>query len=60
MEQTELAHRLNVTKQQINKYATGRQRMSLETAKNVAYILNCSIDDLYEWVWIDDEAGQSE
>ena len=60
MEQKELAHRLNVTKQQINKYATRRQRMSLETAKNVAYILNCSIDDLYEWVWIDDEAGQSE
>ncbi len=60
MEQTELAYRLNVTKQQINKYATNRQRMSLETAKNISSILNCSIEDLYEWIWVEDEAGENE
>lgn len=51
MTQTELAVRLNVTRQQVNKWATNRQRMSLETAKNTATILELErIDELYEWV----------
>lgn len=49
MEQTELANKLNVTKQQINKYVTNKQLMSLEVSRNVASIMHCRIEDLYEW-----------
>ncbi|PIC88397.1 transcriptional regulator [Sporosarcina sp. P21c] len=49
MKQSDLAVRLNVTKQQINKYAQDKQRMSLEVAKNIAVILDCHIEDLYQW-----------
>jgi DNA-binding XRE family transcriptional regulator len=56
MEQTELAFRLNVSKQQINKYVKNRQRMSLETAKNISSILGCSIEELYEWIWVEEES----
>lgn len=49
MSQTELAKRLGVTRQQVNKWATNRQGMSLESAKNIAQILGLkSIEDLYE------------
>lgn len=51
MSQIQLAERLEVTKQQVNKWATGRQRMSMETAKRIAAILNLECgDDLYEWI----------
>jgi transcriptional regulator with XRE-family HTH domain len=51
MLQTELAERLGVSKQQVNKWATNRQGMSMETAKRIATLLHleCS-DDLYEWI----------
>lgn len=51
MSQSELAERLSVSRQQVNKWATNRQGMSMETAKKIAFILNleCS-DDLYEWI----------
>jgi transcriptional regulator with XRE-family HTH domain len=51
MTQTQLATRLLVSRQQVNKWATGKQKMSIETAKNVAPILglNCG-EDLYEWI----------
>lgn len=58
MEQVELAALMNVTKQQINKYAKGTQKMSLRVAKNISTILKCSIDDLYEWII--EEAGNNE
>lgn len=56
MEQRELADRLNVTPQQINKYVKNVQRMSLEVAKNISIILDCDMDDLYEW----NEVGRNE
>lgn len=56
MEQTELANRLNMTKQQVNKYVMNRQIMGLETAKNVATILEIRIEQLYEWI----EVGKKE
>lgn len=56
MEQTELAYKLNVTPQQINKYAKDVQGMSLEVAKNISVKLNCQIEDLYEWT----EVGENE
>ncbi|MBT2599121.1 MULTISPECIES: helix-turn-helix transcriptional regulator [unclassified Oceanobacillus] len=50
MTQLELADKLGVSKQQINKYVLNKQKMSLEVAGNIAYILNCHVEDLYEWV----------
>lgn len=53
MTQVELADILGVKVQQINKYVKDRQKMSLQVAKQIAEILDCRIEDLYEW----DEAG---
>lgn len=51
MTQSELAERLKVTRQQVNKWATNRQGMTLETAKNICGILDLErIDDLFEWI----------
>lgn len=51
MTQSQLAERLGVTRQQVNKWATNKQGMSIETAKKIASILDLnSIEDLYEWV----------
>lgn len=58
--QRELADLLNVTVQQINKYALDKQKMSIQVAKNISYILNCTVDDLYEWEWIEPEVGKNE
>lgn len=56
MSQAELARRLGITKQQVSKYVNGDRQMSLKTAKNVASLLKCSIEDLYEW----DKVGEDE
>lgn len=50
MMQFELAERMHVSEQQINKYVNDRQGMSLQVAKNIASILNCQIEELYEWI----------
>jgi DNA-binding XRE family transcriptional regulator len=50
MTQVQLAEIMDVRVQQINKYANDKQKMSIETAKTISVILNCPIDDLYEWV----------
>lgn len=50
MSQAQLAERLGVQRQQVSKWVRDEQGMSLESAKNVASILDCYIDDLYEWI----------
>jgi transcriptional regulator with XRE-family HTH domain len=51
MTQSQLAERLKVSRQQVNKWATDRQGMSLETAKNISVILDLErLDDLFEWI----------
>lgn len=50
MTQQELADRLGVTRQQINSYTNDRRVMTLAIAKNIAAILRCEIDDLYDWI----------
>lgn len=50
MTQSDLANKLGVTEQQINKYVNNRQKMSLKVAKNISAILGCQIEDLYEWI----------
>lgn len=54
MDQVDLAIKLNVTKQQINKYVTNDRVMSLLTAKRIASNLHCRIEDLYEWIEVGD------
>lgn len=54
MTQTELAELLNVKVPQINKYALDKQKMSLQVAKNISSILDCKIEDLYEWIEVGD------
>lgn len=49
MSQSELAEKIDSHRQTINSYASNRRKMSLETAKNIALVLNCDVDDLYEW-----------
>lgn len=50
MSQAELAKRLGITRQQVNKWVKCRQGMTIETAKKIAAILNLeSSDDLFEW-----------
>ncbi len=56
MEQIELANKLNVKPPQINKYVKDKQGMSYQVAYNVAQILNCNMEDLYEWI----EVGEHE
>lgn len=56
MTQKELADKMGVTRQQINKYVLGKQGMLIETAGNIAFFLRCHIEDLYEWV----EVGNNE
>jgi transcriptional regulator with XRE-family HTH domain len=56
MTQFDLALKMNIKVQQINKYVLDKQKMSIQVAKNIAVILNCHIDDLYEWI----EAGKNE
>jgi DNA-binding XRE family transcriptional regulator len=49
MSQSELAKRLGVTRQQVNKWATNKQGMSIESAKKIVTILELkSVEDLYE------------
>lgn len=53
--QQELAEKMGVTVQQINKYVLNKQKMSIQTAKNVSSILKCQIEDLYEWIEVGDK-----
>ena len=49
MTQQELANRLGISKQQVQKYVKKEHVMTLKTAKNISEILDIPIDDLYEW-----------
>ncbi|WP_156290740.1 helix-turn-helix transcriptional regulator [Oceanobacillus salinisoli] len=49
MTQRELAEKLGVSEPQINKYVNNRQGMSYQVAYNIAIILGCRMEDLYEW-----------
>jgi transcriptional regulator with XRE-family HTH domain len=48
--QVEFARKMGMSKSQVNDYISGdTTSMSLVTAKNIAYMLGCSIEELYEW-----------
>lgn len=50
MSQSELAEKVGLHKQTINAYVNNRQKMTFETAYNIALALNCDVTDLYTWV----------
>lgn len=49
MSQVDLAVKLGVTPQQVQHYVQTNRLMSIEVAMNIASILGCNIEDLYEW-----------
>lgn len=56
MSQQELADRINVTKQQIHSYMVGNRLMTLPIAKNISSVLHCEINDLYEWLPVEERS----
>lgn len=53
--QAELAELTNIHKSQISEYVNNKHVMSLESAKTISYVLNCSIEELYQWKLVTDE-----
>lgn len=49
MTQTELANRIGITVQQINKYALNQRLPSIEVTKSILVVLNCSFDELFDF-----------
>lgn len=49
-DQTWLANKTGISRNQISDYSNNRYKTSLKNAKIIATELNCKIDDLYEWV----------
>lgn len=49
MTQTQLASKLNISKQQIQHYVQNNRIMSLQVAYNISKTLNCDITELYDW-----------
>lgn len=52
MTQSELARRLKTTPQQIQHYVKNTRMMSLTTAKKISIILECDLNDLYDWHYL--------
>jgi DNA-binding XRE family transcriptional regulator len=50
MSQKTLAQKVGKSKQRISDYANDRVQMSMATAREIAQVLGCHIDDLYEWI----------
>jgi hypothetical protein len=51
-----------MSKQYINDKARnkrGQHGMWIDSAKTIASALNCSIDDLYEWIPVQEAKGKS-
>ncbi len=52
MTQAQLAKKIGKTQQRISDYANDQRQMSVPTLREVAQVLNCHMDDLYEWIEI--------
>jgi len=48
MTQQDLADKTGIPKQQINRYVNNKTMMSYPTARLIASVLNCAMEDLYE------------
>lgn len=51
--QSELAELVNMTKQRINDYCSGRKVMSLQTAVNISHALGVYCEDLYDFIQVE-------
>ncbi|PLR72222.1 helix-turn-helix transcriptional regulator [Bacillus sp. UMB0728] len=49
MTQVDLSEKTGISKQQINEYIANTRLMTIYNAKLIADVLDCCIDDLYEW-----------
>lgn len=49
MTKTQLSDRTGIKLSQISRYLGNDGHMSLSTARKISKVLNCKIDDLYEW-----------
>ena len=45
----QLSDRTKIAASQISEYAKNKRKMSLMNAKKIAFVLNCFIDDLYDF-----------
>lgn len=48
-QQMELAEQMGINKQTINGWVRGRNNPTLDTAFKMAKMLNCKVDDLWEY-----------
>lgn len=53
MTQKDLVSKTGIHKQHISAYINNRRKMNLSTAKTIASALDCSIDELYEWYYVE-------
>lgn len=49
MKQNDLASELGVTKQTLSLWVNGKSSPTLETAFKIAKLLDCKVDDLFEY-----------
>lgn len=49
MNQAEFARRINVSEPFVTRIINGEKKLSLLKAKEASMVLDCYIDDLYEW-----------
>ncbi|GMK47531.1 hypothetical protein PghCCS26_46610 [Paenibacillus glycanilyticus] len=50
MTQTDFAKRMNISNTMVSKIINNEKIFSLVRCKQAAVILDCKIDDLYEWI----------
>lgn len=50
MKQHELSSILGVTKQTMSLWVNGKSMPTLETAFNISKLLNCKVDDLFNYI----------
>lgn len=49
MSQSELARLTGVSQRSISEYASNKQVMNVNTARAIALVFDCEMDDLYIW-----------
>ncbi|MDC2863821.1 helix-turn-helix domain-containing protein [Bacillus sp. BP-3] len=55
LSQIDLALKLGMKKQQVNAYATNDRIMSYQTAKNIASQLNVNMEELYDFIQLNEQ-----
>lgn len=55
MNQQQLSERSRIPKSQISEYINNKHVMSLDSAKTISHILECDIEDLYQWKSVVDD-----